>query len=408
MEEEKKKQSDQPGQEKPDVPVPNPYDNGKSNERNKLPKTPQSPFVPEYDEKKISEDIKQILGNTKLPERRQVGKQENGLSEKVFDTTLVTSTNDKSTQPKKEADTNTQKDGNPAIKSLRTFKDDLQRIVKVKKMSLVKAATLETEKKRGQREMTSTSGARSKSRTRVVGILFAVVTLVALGVLAIFVVITIQSQRLSDAPVVVQDNSFLFSEQTFTLPINGYSPDDLLRQMEGARKGVNLNLGAITRIVPTVIEVDEDTGQQFEREATTAEFFSALGTQAPRDFMRSFASSFFLGIHTVDENVPIIVLPVILYQNAFGGMYEWERYINEDLSPLFTKVPYQTTGLDGNISLNGFEDEIIRNYDVRALRDISGEVKMLYAFPTKEILIIAESTHSFAEALARLRSERRL
>mgnify|MGYP007077385412 CR=1 FL=1 len=410
MEEEKKNQTENPNQETGAAPEPKNNSENAQNKREKLPTSPVSPFIPKgAKNKSISKDIESILKGAKLPERRSGpgNKNTEETQKRVFETTLETQKDRPDTEAPQKTPDITKKESDPKIKSLRTFKDDLQGLVKVKKMSLLKAATLENEKTRAQKNIHSDDGAKKKSRARFVAILFSIIVLVGLGVLALFVVLAIQGQRASDVPV-VEDSSFLFSEQTFTLPITGQEPDDLINQMAGARSGVNLTLGAITRIVPTIIETDEDSGQQFEREAATAEFFTALNPQTPQDFVRSFDDSFFFGIHTIDENVPLIIIPVVLYQNAFKDMLTWERYMNEDLAPLFTKVPYQTIDPDGNISLNGFEDVIIRNYDVRALRDLSGNIRMLYAFPTKDILIVAESPHSFVEALSRLRAERRL
>jgi len=411
MEEKKKNQEEIPGNgQNNGDPVFDAHTTSSSSEESGQPKTSTtSPFI----EKKstapdISEDIEKILKETKLPERRAVGNAKDAAPGRVFDTTIGASATDTMSVSIPKPKTDTKKDEDPKIKSLRTFKDDLQGLVKVKKMSLVKAATLETEKTRNQKAVTAGgAGVRGKSRARFFAILFTVVILVGLGILALLVVFAIQGQRASNAPV-VENSSFLFSEQTFTIPIDDQVSDNLIKQLAQGRGSVSLTLGAITRIVPTVPVLDSNNRQVSEREATVAEFLSALHLQTPENFARSFGDSFFLGIHTIDENVPVLILPVLLYQNAFTNMLKWERYINEDLSPLFTKVPYQTIDPDGNISLNGFEDVIIRNYDVRALRDPFGNIKMLYAFPTKDILIIAESPHTFTEALARLRAERRL
>ncbi len=50
----------------------------------------------------------------------------------------------------------------------------------------------------------------------------------------------------------------------------------------------------------------------------------------------------------------------------------------------------------------------MRNYDVRALKDDAGQIQLYYSFPTRDILIIAESPYSFGEILSRLRADRRL
>jgi hypothetical protein len=48
------------------------------------------------------------------------------------------------------------------------------------------------------------------------------------------------------------------------------------------------------------------------------------------------------------------------------------------------------------------------NYDVRELKDDSGNVVLYYSFPTPNILVIAESPHSFTEVLSRLQAQREL
>jgi hypothetical protein len=96
------------------------------------------------------------------------------------------------------------------------------------------------------------------------------------------------------------------------------------------------------------------------------------------------------------------------YERAFAAMLEWERTINTDLSPIFAPVPMQTISQSGVVVERAFEDSIIRNFDVRMLKDESGNVQLYYSFPTRDILIIAESPYSFPEILARLRADRRL
>ena len=55
-----------------------------------------------------------------------------------------------------------------------------------------------------------------------------------------------------------------------------------------------------------------------------------------------------------------------------------------------------------------YEDLVMRNYDVRALKDDAGEIQLYYSFPTQNILIIAESPYSFPEILSRLQASRQL
>ena len=89
-------------------------------------------------------------------------------------------------------------------------------------------------------------------------------------------------------------------------------------------------------------------------------------------------------------------------------MLAWEATINEDLSPFFTLVPSLSTDENGLLVRRQFEDNVMRNYDVRILIDDTGAVKLLYSFPTRDILVIAESPYSFTEILSRLRASRQL
>ena len=89
-------------------------------------------------------------------------------------------------------------------------------------------------------------------------------------------------------------------------------------------------------------------------------------------------------------------------------MLEWEPTLNTDLSPVFAAVPAQTTNASGLPVIRSFSDVVMRNYDVRALKDDAGNIVMYYSFPTQNILIIAESPYTFTEVLSRLQAQRKL
>jgi hypothetical protein len=119
-------------------------------------------------------------------------------------------------------------------------------------------------------------------------------------------------------------------------------------------------------------------------------------------------SDFFFGLHVVDKNAPVLVIPVTNYDRAFAGMLAWEGTMNGDLSPAFTPVPATVLDSNGIPSQRLFADDVMRNYDVRELKDDSGQVQLYYSFPNPNLLIIAESPYSFPELLSRLQSVRRL
>ena len=227
-----------------------------------------------------------------------------------------------------------------------------------------------------------------------------------LGSAALAGVYFVMSER-SETPSGTLGSSILFSETTFSLPLESDSSLELKRLLSQARTSGSATLGSITHIVPTIRKTTTE-GASIERGATLEEFLTALGTRAPADLVRALSSDFFFGIHTVDENAPLLVIPVFSYERAFAGMLAWEQTMNADLSPVFATVPPQVIGPSGLPESRRFEDVIMRNYDVRALKDDAGVIQLFYSFPTRSVLIIGESPYSFTEILSRLRAERKL
>lgn len=294
-------------------------------------------------------------------------------------------------------------DKRPIVPSLHTLKDDLYDLVRVRKMSLIHAATLESERKKHSAEAGSaTQATKTKRRVRLFRLFLTMGIFLALGGAALFTVFIVQVERTTTTPTNF-GTALVFAEQTLGFPLSTtLSPREIRQQLASSRYQGNLTLGAVLRIVPTIQSAAE------ERPASAIDFMKALAEGVPEELLRVLDRDFFFGVHTVDENVPFIILPITSYENAFAAMLSWEPLMNEELYPLFPRVHYTKTDEKGVPMLVRFADVVIKNYDVRALRDEEGEVRMLYSFPSRDILIIAESPHSFVEALARLRAERRL
>lgn len=388
-----------------------------------IPKTPEvpapaaeppPPLPPSYvagDSAQEQKRISSILEEIKLPKRRSSPPQAKTpeQSPNVFDTALgaVETKSERQGPPAPQPPPPPPQSDEPAfsiVSPLRTLKNDLQEVVREKKISLVRAVALEQEKRR------DTAGREFEhmqaSPRRHTGVLFSAVLLLVLGGAALGGVYFIMSER-SEAPTSTADSSILFVESTVSLPLESESPLELKRLLAQARGSSNATLGSITRIVPTE-RITTEEGGEIVQETSIAYFWGRMGAQPPEDLLRALSSEFFFGIHTVDENAPIFVIPVLSYERAFAGMLAWEQGMNADLSPVFTTVPPQIIGPSGLPEKRGFEDVIMRNYDVRALKDDAGDIQLFYSFPTRSILVIGESPYSFTEVLSRLRAERKL
>ncbi len=286
-----------------------------------------------------------------------------------------------------------------AVQSMRTIKQDLQQVVHDQKISIVKAAALEQDKAKPPVFATTKRSSTAKN------VVFAGLLLLFLGSAALGGVYLVVQGRVAPLPE-QPTTSLVFAEQTVSLPLDGQSPTQLKSVLAEARNGSSASLGSITRIAP--LSTNFTPEGEVTRIATLQEFFSALGARPPEELVRALAPDYFFGLHTVDKNAPLLVIPVLSYDRAFAGMLAWEDSINAELAPVFVRVPDLTVGDDGLVQTRAFSDVVMRNYDVRALTDDSGAIALYYSFPTRNILIIAESPYTFTELLSRLQAQRQL
>jgi hypothetical protein len=352
------------------------------------------PEIPKESGGEMKADIQKILADIHLPERRDVAGEHKAPPAQIpVPPTL--STLDAPIRPADAPEAVKHPEEDPVI-GVHTLKQDLQHVVQQEKISLVRAVALEEEKRRAPAEAAPVSRQSSKAR----GILFAIIILLLLGIAAIIGVY--YTEFASHTPPAQTASTILFAEQSVSLPITGQSAATLKATLAGARNASSASLGSITRIVPIVGTTDQDA-----RPATLSEFLAAIGAQPPDDLLRALSDDFFVGLHTVDKNAPLFVIPVTSYDRAFAGMLTWEHTINTDLSPFFTSVP-PFTNASGIPTDRAFSDVVMRNYDVRALKDDAGQIELYYSFPTRNLLIIAESPYTFAEVLTRLQASRAL
>lgn len=363
-----------------------------------MQRTPGTPQTNAIQDSAISSDIARILEEVKLPERNEFRGQADKIPRSPVQPQepIIEKTPAPAPAPEKDS----------IVTPLHTLKDDLQSVVRDQKISVVRVAALEEDRRAKQKSLAKTD-VHSVQRRRIGGILVTIFVLVILGFAAIVAVFMIQKERSGSDAARQASESLLFSEQTVPFPIQNRAAPEIKRMFADARVTAALTLGAITQIAPTVEDIEGDNGIAYTRSATTQEFLRSIGAHAPDELLRALDTEFFFGFHTVDENAPLFVIPVSAYERAFAGMLEWENSMNADLSPIFTTLPALIQE-DGLLKKRPFEDLVMRNYDVRALKDDSGEIQLYYSFPTRELLIIAESPYSFTEILSRLRADRRI
>jgi hypothetical protein len=345
--------------------------------------------------KDMQADIAKILSGAPLPERPHAPPVP---PQKKYDTSLGTLPD--APKPETPQPTTPVAPKND-LGSLHTLKDDLQHVVQENKISYVRAIALE-EEKRHRTDIRIEEAVRKNRHARPLILALMMVVAGLLALVAAFVVI----QQRTTPESAFQSSAILFAEQSVPFSIENESPGDIIRTLASTRGSTSITLGAILQIIPVTTQKDTD-GTPQTVPVTFGTFMQSLETRAPEGLLRALGDQFFFGMHSSDENAPVIVVPVVSYERAFAAMLEWEKFMNTDLAPLFTLLSPQAQTADGLVERK-FEDVVMRNYDVRALKDDAGVIQMYYSFPTRNILIIAESPYSFTEILSRLRADRRL
>ncbi len=353
----------------------------------------------------MSDDIAKILQEVKLPERRDF--------KALGDVRSFTNT-PKEMQKVQEEQIEHVKDvpvsqsphEQDIVTPLRTLKDDIQNIVRIRKISLVRASALEQDKKRPdiKKPVIPAPGVGQRTR-RSFAFIFFTLLLIGVGSAALYGVNVVKQSK--SAIPASPFPSIIFAEQSITLPIDNTAPGPLKSSVVTIRSQSGGALGSLTRIIPTVSS-QNGNGTPQTVPAGLGQFFTALGIHPPDELVRGLGDTFFFGIHTVDKDAPVFVIPVTSYEHAFAGMLAWETSMNANLTPIFTGVPNLTTSANGLPTQRLFSDAIMLNYDIRVLKDDAGTVELYYSFPTPNILVIAESPHTFTEVLSRLQAQRKL
>lgn len=133
---------------------------------------------------------------------------------------------------------------------------------------------------------------------------------------------------------------------------------------------------------------------------SSTRFLELLNTQAPTWFERSLKGIYMTGLYRGQTTNPFMIFTVDSYDNAFSGMLKWESTMTEDLAPMLPENFQATVGT--NFTDSPFTDGVIKNKDVRMIKDSSGKPVLIYAFPSKNLLIITTSREAIEEVFARL------
>jgi hypothetical protein len=274
------------------------------------------------------------------------------------------------------------------ISPIRTYQSDAAKSVKENKTSLAKMVIARQNKDDARIEDIS-----PRSSKNIILISLSVILLIAGVLLTTFFFIKTIQPRGQTGDTTGRVPALILTEQDIGIDITRNSKEAIWRKTSKAVKDVTPRLDSLVNIYFT--ETKESLQPTL---VNTAQLFSLLESRIPSALLRSLDGIFSLGIHSFNGNQPFLIFKTNFYENAAAGMYSWENDMAEELLPLFGITPENKTDIYGK----DFTDSVIKNKDVRVLRDDANQPLLMYYFKDKKTIIITTNETTLSELLTRL------
>lgn len=289
------------------------------------------------------------------------------------------------------------------LKSLQTFRGDIESVVEDKKLSAISIAATEADAKKSSTETSDQS-----TLIRTLGYILGGVVLITLALATIAWVssrpTSVPGVQEPVAPFIAVDEATPVAFES--LPTRGA----LMTALNNARKNVQLSLGLVAWLYTTI----PSSGEPPVRQLSASELIQILAPQAPNDLLRVLRPTYLIGVHSFDENQALLLLSVDAYEVAYAGMIGWERTMEDDLAPLFVrKVSPQITSIEPASSTTSavaedtrfiqtrFVDKVVENRDTRALLAPDGQIKLLWTFIGRNTILITTNEYTLREVISR-------
>jgi hypothetical protein len=290
---------------------------------------------------------------------------------------------------------------NTVIKNLRTFQGDVADILKNQNTSVLDIAL--AEKKRQQEIAKVAPPKNPESKKKVIIIVISVLLIIAgTGAIAGFFVL----QKKTPAPVLVEmkNQAIIASNSKFSLIVDKADKESLFSAINKER---DESVIAPNEILNLEMVKNSALGKQEPIDTNT--LFTIINSQAPGSLLRAFSNEFMFGFYKSNNNEPFLIIRLDSFDNAWNGMLNWEKNMNEDIGAILAKKLLSSTetnqvenqgtstikqtkkvGYDSAVNAT-FEDITIKNKDARILKNPQGETILLYSFLDKQTLLITSS-----------------
>jgi hypothetical protein len=281
---------------------------------------------------------------------------------------------------------------NPLLKTLRTFKGDVEEAVNKKNESVVSIASKEEKRKDVVMQEAKETGRIAPEKEvfkekRGLGFLASGLwltvgsALIATGLITLGVLYISKSKTEEKQNVVLNKTIIQYTDKKDVSLGVGFR-QDIISSISSAVSSYNQPVSSVLylNLLKDKSSVDTET------------FLNALFASAPNSLNRSFASDYMLGILSFDTNEPFIILSPENYGAVYSGMLKWEPSMYYDLSPIFKGLTNSKFQVKNNYT---FSDYTYKNNDVRILRNDNNEIVLIYGFVDKKTLIITANERVF-------------
>lgn len=298
----------------------------------------------------------------------------------------------------------------PLIQPLETYQSDMETVISQKNLSAVSIAAAEAERmSRGG----NTTPQLSQKKTD--WSLISKVVVIAAGVLLVLAAIGIVSYAfLRPTPSVTIAESapapFIATDSTEVLVVTQeqLNRQTLMSNLDAIRQKTALSVGLIGRMyvgLATTSLAKDDVPPPISSQT----LLSVIAPGIPEELTRTISpSEYLLGTHVFDGNQEFLILRVESYEQAFSGMLEWERTMQQELTPLFTRTPRPRIATEGasstqTVSLltTPFRDKVVANHDARVILNESGDILLLWSFIDRNTLVITTNNNTLSEIISR-------
>ncbi|RME29792.1 hypothetical protein D6792_02910 [Candidatus Parcubacteria bacterium] len=308
-----------------------------------------------------------------------------------------------STQPREEAQEppghEIRKTIRAGVSPIHTFQQDIDRVVRTGKLRMTTVAALEAERQAREKSADTSASPRKKHwrpRDIALAALSALFVLGGSGLLG-------WAFLFRSAPVLITEGPDRALPQFFKPDIiltYQLSPQVnrtiILQDLEKTRQASELALGSVAAVYPVKPE------RQSQRPISAAEFLSLLRAHIPESLQLVLEQPFMFGFHGYRNKPSYVILRVRSFEEGVRGMLSWEPYLLADFSPLFG-APLAQERENAQ-----FKDSLVRNNDVRILRDAQEQERVVYGFADRRHLIITTNSTTYYEILSRLRRSQQI